>query len=102
MTVPGDAVALLVALFVTPSTNDPPVTWLKYTDCCVESALLRKRNAKALLAVDAVLSQKAKEVPRGAMLTIDRDIEEVAYNVREPDPNADVSDITAVSDNDAS
>ena len=102
MTVPGATVVLLVALFTTPSTNDPPVIWLKYTACCVESALLRKRNAKALLAVEAVLSQKAKEVPRGAIVIVGRDIEEVADSVRDPDPNAVVPDIIAVSDNDAS
>ena len=102
MTVPGATVVLLVALFTTPSTNDPPVIWLKYTACCVESALLRKRNAKALLAVDAVLSQKAKEVPRGAMLTIGRVINDVADNVREPEPNAVVPDIIADAESDAS
>jgi hypothetical protein len=63
---------------------------------------LRKRNAKALLAVEAVLSQKAKEVPRGAMLTIGRVIEEVADNVRDPEPNWLVPDITAEEDKDAS
>jgi hypothetical protein len=63
---------------------------------------LRKRNANALLFIDAVLSQKAKEVPRGAMVTVGRDIEEVADNVRDPDPNAVVPDITADADKDAS
>jgi hypothetical protein len=63
---------------------------------------LRKRNANALLAVDAVLSQKAKDVPRGAIVIVGLVIEEVADNVREPDPNADVPDITTDADNDAS
>ena len=102
MTVPGATVLLLVELLATPRTNDPPVTRLKYTACCVLSALLRKRNAYALLAVEAVLSQKANDVPRGAIVVVGRVMDEVADKVRDPVPKRLVPDMTAEAESDAS
>jgi hypothetical protein len=63
---------------------------------------LRKRNAYALFAVEAVLSQNEKEVPRGAIVVVGRVIVEVADKVSEPVPNLLVPDITAPADRDAS
>ena len=55
-----------------------------------------------MLAVEVVLSQKAKDVPRGAMVVVGRVMVEVADNVRDPVPKRLVPDMTAEAESDAS